>query len=228
MPSETLGVGEHVTRRKTARMSLAADSKSPDTLCWKQAPGEYVQLPATSWDGPPLSNVVRAAALLCQMLCVATLPCQMLCAQRLPPVNCGVCDGSPLSNVVCAATLLCQMLCVGRRSSVKCGVCDGSPLSNVVCVAALLCQMLCVAPPLCQMMCVWRLSSVKCGVRDGSPLSNVVCVATLLCQLLRVGRLFSVKCGVLLSPKDEYVRKTFRSNIYPSQTAKRCTGIPFI
>ena len=78
------------------------------------------------------------------------------------------------------------------------------------------------------MMCVWRLSSVKCGVRDGSPLSNVVCVATLLCQLLRVGRLSSVKCGVLLSPKDEYVRKTFRSNIYPSQTAKRCTGIPFI
>ena len=151
MPSETLGVGEHVTRRKTARMSLAADSKSPDTLCWKQAPGEYVQLPATSWDGPPLSNVVRAAALLCQMLCVATLPCQMLCAQRLPPVNCGVCDGSPLSNVVCVAALLCQMLCVGRRSSVKCGVC----------VTALLCQMWCVRRLSSAKCCVWHPSSVK-------------------------------------------------------------------
>ena len=143
MPSETLGVGEHVTRRKTARMSLAADSKSPDTLCWKQAPGEYVQLPATSWDGPPLSNVVRAAALLCQMLCVATLPCQMLCAQRLP-----------LSIVVCVTAPLCQMWCVRRLSSVKCCVWDGAPLSNVVCVTALLCQM----------WCVWRLSSAKCCV----------------------------------------------------------------
>ena len=143
MPSEALGVGERVKRQKTARMSLAADSKSPDTLCWKQAPGEYVQLPATSWDAPP-----------CQMWCARRPSSVKCCVWQPSPVKCCVRSGSPLSIVVCVTAPLCQMWCVRRLSSVKCCVWDGAPLSNVVCVTALLCQM----------WCVWRLSSAKCCV----------------------------------------------------------------